>query len=151
MPGKNKYIYLAFNDLKLHSAEPESGIQYLESVVLGIDLVKNLFYFPVFVYQKSGAVNPVVALAHKFFWSPYTICLYNFLFRIGQQRKWKLVFFSEFGMRFQCIRAYADNHVTFAYQVGVVVAQVTGFGGTTRCVIFWVKIKHYFFALERLK
>ncbi len=67
---------------------------------------------------------------------------------IGDECKGQVVFRDELLVRFLVVYADPDNFVAPFQELIVIVAQVTGFGGTSRGIILGIEIKDHFLSLQ---
>src|SRR5258708_10560565 len=98
----------------------------------GANFFKNARHLAAPIYQKSRAQDTFVIALHDFLGPPNSIEVADFVTDVGQQRKWQLIFFLEFYVRFHGIRADPeDGHVGF-FVGGIIVAKAASLFDATR-------------------
>ena len=115
-------------------------------MVLGLDFLRadDTLYDTFFVDDEGGAEGTHVLAAVHALLAPYSELLDQLLVCVGNQGKGEGVLLDELLVRLLAIYADAYHFVAGLTQGVVVVAQVAGLGGTTRCAVFRIEVEHQF-------
>ena len=115
-------------------------------MVLGLDFLRadDALHDAFFVDDEGGAEGTHVLTAVHALLAPYTKLLDQFLVCVGNQGKGERVLLDELLVRLLAVHTYAYHFVASLAQGVVVIAQVAGLGGTTRCAVFRIEVEHQF-------
>ena len=90
-------------------------------MIFGFDLVDYSLYHTVTVNHKSGSMDSIEGPSHEFLRPPYPKGIDDRMVLIGQERKVKLVLFSEIALSTLAIGTDPQKFITLAPQFPVVV------------------------------
>lgn len=113
-------------------------------MVLGLHFLRadDALYNTLFVDDEGSTEGTHVLAPIQAFLTPHTKLIDQLLVCVGNQREGEGILFDKLLMRLFAIYADAYHFVAGPVQGVVVVAQVAGLGGTSRCTVLRIEVEH---------